>query len=137
MKKNILIIIGGLIILWIGLSYGYFLGQKQVKVEPTMDSFICFPSSPLIKDWQASVSGKVAEITDRAIVISSDDEIIAISISEETIVKKFIIREGKIAETVEGFTLQDIQKDDVVSIEVIAGLEKDLRAKAIYIQEIP
>lgn len=137
MEKRILIITLIIVIsaaFLVGFSLGYVLYQKQMKAGSSSDT-VSLPSSPLIKYWRTSVAGKITEITPQAITISSGNETLTLVISEETKVKKPVFQEDKSISTIDNLSLQDIKKDDFVSVGIKADLEGNLWADVVYTQE--
>ena len=136
MKKQtlIVVIIGGLMLLGLGFSYGSFLGQKQSKEN--MAKISPMPSSQLIKNWWTAVSGQVESITPQSISISSAGASIAIALSGKTKVKKIILTQGKPVETVENLSLEDVRAGNTVTVGAVADLQGNLLADSVSIHEV-
>lgn len=134
-KTNLVLLIIGILIL-IGLAFylGLVLGQKQMQIS-LLNSISPLPQSALIKDWRTAVSGEVTELTSQSITISSEGKTLSVPLSDKTVVKKFVVEDGKITET-SNLTLQDIKQGDVTAIGIIADPQGNLWVESVNLREI-
>lgn len=113
MKKEILIIIAvvaGLILLVLGFSSGYSLGQKWAKVESSLTDLL---ESKVISGLSTVVSGEIIEISGRNLTLSKKGDTLNILVREDTSIYRLVPPE----ETTE--TLQPAGEEEPVVTEEI------------------
>lgn len=121
MKKEIsiaLIIIGGLIILGLGYSCGYFSGQKGVEEIKVEEPLVSLLESKIIRDLTANASGEVTEISGRNLTLSEEGNTLTVAIKEEATINRLVLPTEEVTEAAVGEEIEfgEIKVGDQVSI---------------------
>ncbi len=141
MKKInlILMIIGALILLGLGYSFGLSSGQKAI--EETETPLTNLLESKVIGEINTVASGKVTEISGRNLTLNQKGDTFTLLISEKATINRLIL----ITEitgvpqpaTVEDIEFNDIQIGDQVEISCLLKADGSLEGKVVTVLERP
>jgi len=116
------------IILLGGIFYlGYFFGQKKVK---TLE--ICPPSlleSKMLGNWRVTAKGKIKEIIDQNLILTSNGEDLRIFVAENTVIQMVDLEKGKIREV----KLEEVKVGSEAEIQLTIKPEEKLLVAQVII----
>jgi hypothetical protein len=136
-KNLILVIIGGLILLGLGYSFGLSLGQKAI--EETETPLADLLESKVIRGLNTTALGEVIEIAGRNLTLNSDGDTLTISIKENATIYRLVPPE-EVTETPQPVEREEIEFEEIKvgdQVDIPCELKADGTLEGIDVTVLP